>query len=98
MYIGRSVNAPFRLPEDDPVIQDLLGGWAFKSAQDGNLPLAAKCWTAAAKPNKAADILAKIGTKSSLQECINILDRIVTIPPKTLPSPQPPRVFVLSKY
>jgi len=56
-----------RLPDQDPVIQELMSSWACKSIQDGNLPLAAKCWTAAGYPEKAADSLAKLGTRDGLQ-------------------------------
>ena len=66
-----------RLPDQDPVIQELMSSWACKSIQDGNLPLAAKCWTAAGYPEKAADSLAKLGTRDGLQVSFTLgMDRI----------------------
>ena len=55
-----------RLPEEDPLIAELLVCWAHKSVQDGNLTLAAKCWSAAGRSNEAADVLAKIASKANL--------------------------------
>ena len=66
-----------RLPDQDPVIQELMSSWAIKSIQDGNLTLAAKCWTSAGYPEKAADALAKLGTRDGLQVSFAVgVDRI----------------------
>jgi len=55
-----------RLPENDPVVRQLLVGLAAQAGQDGNLPLAAKCWTAVGDRVQAAEILAKMATRESL--------------------------------
>lgn len=63
-----------RLPESDPLIQELMVGWAQQAVQSGNLQLAAKCWVAAGRNDKAADTLGKISTKSSLKAAIVLSD------------------------
>ena len=56
-----------RLAEDDPVIGELLTGFARQAEQDGNLVLAAKCKTAVGDRCQAAENLAKIATRDALR-------------------------------
>jgi hypothetical protein len=56
-----------RLPASDPAPAEVLTTWARQSAADGNFALAARCWTGAGKPGRAAEQLARLGDRHSLR-------------------------------
>ena len=66
-YQAALVIAKSRLPQDHPMITDLLKQWAHQASQDGLYELASKCWLAAKEYGQAALSLSKRSDGHSLR-------------------------------